>query len=106
MAGASAFLWSILVEVDQCAATVNNAPLMITGQYSAGGVSVKRYVNRVRLSLSNCADIPLVLWVVCKEHKILNPQDHSILNAHMLQLVVMRGLNLDDRRAHGLLGKV
>ncbi len=75
-------------------------------QYSVGGVSVKRYQNRIRVSVPNCADITLVVWVVCEEHKILNPKDHGILNAQMLKLVVMRGLNFGHRRAHGLLGTV
>ena len=96
---------NIHVDVNQCAATVNDIALSVTGQYSFGGVTVKRYQKRIRISVPNCADITLVVWVVCEEHKILNPQDHGVLVARMLKLVVMRGLNFGHRRAHGLLGK-
>lgn len=96
---------NIHVDVNQCAATVDDVTLSVMGQYSLGGVTVKRYQNRIRISVPNCADITLVVWVACEEHKILNPQTNGVLVAHMLKLVVMRGLNFGQSRAHGLLGK-
>ena len=62
---------NIGVDMNECAATVNGAPLPIMGRYSSQGVIARSYKNRVRISFPNCAEITLVMWVIC-EQRILN----------------------------------
>ena len=62
---------------------------------------MRRYSKRARISVPNCNDINLIMWVICEERTILN----SDVTGEMLKFVVLRGLNY-GRRAHGLLGKL
>ena len=55
---------NIGVDVNECAATVNGAPLPIMGRYSSEGVNVRRYRNRVRISVPNFTEITLVMWAI------------------------------------------
>ena len=94
---------NIRVNVDQCSAQVNNIP---TIRYSSGGINVRRYSNRVRISVPNCAELTLVMWVICENRTLDNPdQPGTTITANMIKFVVMRGLNFGHRQSHGLLGK-
>ena len=96
---------NIQVDVDQCTATVGKVNLHQMAQYSLGGINVKKYKNRVRISVPNCADITLVVWVICEREDLFNPDGTgSTLTIHMIKFVVMRGLNFGHRNAHGFLG--
>ncbi len=96
---------NVQVDVRGCTAQVDGVPLGVMEQYLMGGVSVKRYGNRVRISVPNCQEQTLVMWVMCERRSLRNPDDPSeILTGDMIKFVVMRGLNF-GRKAHGLLGK-
>ena len=95
---------NIGVDVNECAATVNGVNLYSMGRYSAAGVNVRRYWNRVRISLPNCAELTLVMWVICERRNLEDPGQPEGLTGDMIKFVVMRGLNFGHRRAHGLLG--
>ena len=96
---------NIGVDVNECAATVNGAPLSIMGRYSSEGVNVRRYRNRVRISVPNCADLTLVMWVICERRTLESPGEPGInVTGDMIKFVVMRGLNFGHRQSHGLLG--
>ena len=88
------------VDVNECAATVNGANLNSMGRYSAAGVNVRWYKNRVRISVPNCAELTLVMWVICERRTF----DGMDITADIMKFVVLRGLNFGHRRAHGLLG--
>ena len=93
----------ILVDIDQCSASVNNISLEM---YSMNEVSMKKYSNRVRISVPNCNDLTLVMWVICQQHIMQDPDDPGTdIDVRLLKFVVMRGLNFQHREAHGLLGK-
>lgn len=62
--------------------------------YTANGISVKKLMNRVRVSVPNCENNQLVMWMECKQ----------IAQQPMLDFVITRGLNLRPT-SHGLLGK-
>ncbi len=97
---------NILVDIDQCSASVDNASLNLMERYSSGGVSVKRYSNRVRISVPNCNDQTLVMWVICESRTVDNPDiPGATITADMIKFVVMRGLNTGSSNAHGLIGK-
>ena len=87
---------NIRVNINGCSAEVNGIPMM---RYSSGGISVRRYSNRVRISVPNCASISLVMWVICEKSNIEGQDIDAI------KFVVMRGLNF-GRQAHGLLGEL
>ena len=97
---------NIQVDVDGCTAAVDGVPLAEGGRFSNGGISVRRYSNRVRISVPNCNELSLVMWVICETRTLEDPfgGDNSI-TGDMIKFVVMRGLNFGHRMAHGLLGK-
>ena len=98
---------NIKVDVDQCKTSVNNVYLTQMERYSFGGINIRRYRNRARISVPNCADVTLVMWVICEEQILM---DHyypgGSIKAHIIKFVVMRGLNFGHREAHGFLGRV
>ena len=97
---------SILVNIDQCSVSVDGTNLAVGEKYSQGDVNVKRYSNRARISVPNCADLTLVMWVICQQRTLQSPDDPDTnITANMIKFVVKRGLNFGHRRAHGLLGK-
>ena len=68
--------------------------LMETTRYSNRGISVSKHrSNRVRVSVPNCENVQLVMWVMCE---MINRQE-------MLKFVITRGINLRPT-SHGLLG--
>ena len=90
----------ILVDRDQCSVSIDDVDLGMES-YSSGNISVRKYSNRARISVPNCNDINLIMWVICEERKLPS----SNVTGEMLKFVVLRGLNY-GRRAHGLLGKL
>ena len=82
----------ISVELDQCRASINGEEL--TAMYQMNGVTVRLMRNRIRISVPNCENICLVLWVLCQE----------IRGQPMIKFQIKRGLNLRPS-SHGLLGK-
>ncbi len=97
---------NILVNVDQCAANVNDGSLDLMERYSSGGVSVRRYSNRVRISVPNCNDQTLVMWVICETRTLDNPDGSGTITGDMIKFVVLRGLNTGHSEAHGLIGEI
>ena len=97
---------SVRVDVQGCTVAIDGFPLPLLGQYSMNGVSVRRYRNRVRISVPNCQDLTLVMWVICENRMLEDPDDPGVtLTGDMIKFVVMRGLNFGHRQAHGLLGE-
>ena len=98
---------NIRVDIDECSAEVNDVALNLNQRYSSAGISVRRYSNRVRISVPNCNELTLVMWVFCETRTLNNPdQPGTTLVVDMIKFVVMRGLNFGHRAAHGLLGEL
>lgn len=75
--------------------SMNHSSVVETTRYSSHGVSVgKHQGNRVRVSVPNCENLQLVMWVVCEQR---NGQE-------MIKFIITRGINLRPT-SHGLLGK-
>ena len=88
-----------------CSAQVNG---VATTRYSEGGVSVRSFSDRVRISVPNCNELTLVMWVFCEKHGFEDVVDDvagSPLATNHIKFVVMRGLNYGHRLAHGLIGE-
>lgn len=88
-----------------CSALVNGVE---RSRYSSGGVNVRAFPNRVRISVPNCNDLMLVMWVLCEEQDFKNNTGTvtNTITRSAIKFVVMRGLNYGNRLAHGLLGNV
>ena len=93
---------NIQVDVDGCAVAVDGVPLMTA--LSSGGISVRKSLNRVHISVPNCNDVSLVMWVFCDRHTLEDPFGGGEVTGDMLKFVVMRGLNFGHSLSHGLLG--
>ena len=65
----------------------------VTSRYRSSGVSVSKYRQRVRVSVPNCDNVQLVMWVECEE----------VGGQEMLKFIISRGVNLQPT-SHGLLG--
>ena len=93
----------IQVDLDGCTALVDgDAPPV--GVFN--GINVKRYASssRVRISVPNCADNMLVMWVFCREGEIEDPVTWVYYPISFIRFVVMRGLNLAEE-SNGIMGK-
>lgn len=75
--------------------STNHSSAIETERYSSEGVSVSTHQgNRARVSVPNCENLQLVMWVVCE---LVNGQE-------MIKFVITRGINLRPT-SHGLLGE-
>lgn len=88
-----------------CSAIVNGVE---RSRYSSGGINVRAFPNRVRISVPNCNDQMLVMWVFCEEGNfdVMIDTGPISITRNAIKFVVMRGLNYGNRLAHGLLGNV
>ena len=79
-----------------CEALVNGWP---PASGPVDGIQVKRYASssRVRISVPNCADTMLIMWVFCKSGQV------ETFPVNFIRYVVMRGFNLNEK-SHGLIG--
>ena len=96
----------IRVDLDGCRAFVDGReiPTRIPPYMaSVGGVSIRKYTNRVRIAVPNCDDHDLVMWVFC-QNGTFSYNDTSTFQAPMIRFVIARGFNLQER-SHGILGK-
>ena len=66
----------------------------VTGVVRVDSVSVRRYLNRVRVAVPNCELVDLVMWVTVVEMRGQN----------MINFIIMRGVNLTPT-SHGLVGE-
>jgi hypothetical protein len=95
---------SVSIE-NSCRAVVNGVNV---NRYSMGGVSVRTYTNRVRISVPNCHDVTLVMWVLCEEQNFFVEGDSGAFTTvarKNIKYLVKRGLNYGNVLSHGLIGK-
>ena len=94
---------NIRVGLDGCEVTVNDAA--IRGRmYRSDGITIRVYPNRVRISVPNCEDTDLVMWVFCTSGRTEDPTNWEYFDFDFIRFVVMRGLNLNEE-SHGLIGE-
>jgi collagen type VI alpha len=92
---------NIHVKLEGCAVTVEGLNISMFRNY---GIVIRQYSNRVRISVPNCDDKDLVMWVFCKTGRTEDPVTWEYFSFNFLRFMVMRGLNLDER-SHGLIGQ-
>ena len=81
----------IEADFEGCTARVDGQVQMM---YNQDGVRVMRRTNRIRISVPNCENIDLVMWVICEVRE----------GQSLIKFVVARGFNLRPT-SHGLIGK-
>ena len=78
---------NIGVDENECAATVNGVNLNSMGRYSAAAMNVRQYKNRVRISFPKCAELSLVMWVICERCTFGGPgQPGTDITADIIKL--------------------
>ena len=93
------------MDLDQCATFIDGQPLT-TSQFLEGDISMRRSGNRVRVSVPNCNELNLVMWVFCQNVTMADLFTSQRFQASMIKFVVMRGLNFGHRMAHGIIGQL
>ena len=81
----------IEADLEGCTARVNGSNVTM---YNQDGIRVMRRTNRIRISVPNCNNVDLVMWVICEVRS----------SQPMIKFVVARGFNLMPT-SHGLIGK-
>ena len=94
---------NISVGLEGCEVTVNGAAIT-DRTYRFNGITIRVYHNRVRISVPNCADQDLVMWVFCTSGRAKDPQTREYFDFNFIRFVVMRGFNLAEE-SHGLIGE-
>eukprot|EP00731_Ephydatia_muelleri_P017034 Em0010g132a len=94
---------NIRVDLAGCASYINSTA---TSLYQADGILLRKYSDRVRVSVPNCGrnSVQLVMWVVCQNNELTDPVTGSTVTAAMIKFVVARGLNLSPQ-SHGIIGQ-
>ena len=96
--GSSSVCQNIRVFEDEngvCSAMRMGAPdVFPLGTSELDGIIVRRVRNRVRISVPNCEQVSLVMWITCEERS----------GVRSLRFDISRGLNLRPT-SHGLIGK-
>ncbi len=104
--GSDGICRNIEVSLNQCSAFVDNVAV---NDFVSAGISVRRFRNRVRIMVPNCADIDLVMWVSCINTTFWSTLSTGELevtfSAPNIRFTIARGLDLAER-SHGLLGQL
>jgi len=85
---------TVKIDWEDCSATVGVMPVSNGVIYNVAGISVKQRRNGYRISVPNCEQGSVAMWVFCK----------IIPEADMLKFIVARGNGLMPT-SHGLVSK-
>ena len=75
-----------------CLAELNGD--LLTENIRMDGVYIRLYPTRVRISVPNCGNVSLIMWVTCQ----------NVSGQEMIRFNISRGIPLQPT-SHGLLGK-
>ena len=74
--------------------TEDGGASLVSLRYQSGGITVSKHRNQVRVSVPNCRNIQLVMWITCQ----------NASGFPMIRYDITRGINLRPT-SHGLIGK-
>ncbi len=89
---------SIIVDRDGCSVNVDG--LEISDEYSSGDVTIQRSSEVVVISAPNCEE-SVMIRLRCTGRDLSDSKG----KVDYLNMVVMRGQDMEGRRAHGLIGE-
>ena len=92
---------NIRVDLENCRVRVDSVE--INGTYRRDRITVRRFPNRVRISVPNCDNTDLVMWLFCTSGRTEDPVTWEYFEFEFIRFVIMRGLNLAEE-SHGLIG--
>lgn len=103
----------IQISVETCSTTFDGHTIqkmtsrkrtVIQSPFAYKGINIRSYSSRVRVSVPNCADASLIMWIMCQSPNVTDPRSRMQLGTiKMIKFVVARGFNLHEY-SHGLLG--
>ncbi len=99
---------NIEIQKDNCYVSIDGTALPDMYKFDDAGIVVHkaRSGNRVRVSVPNCDDLSVVMYIVCQQVSVLaGAPVYGILIADILKFEVTRGLNFGHSDSHGLIGK-
>ena len=67
--------------------------IRVEDRFSSDGISIRKYAERVRITVPNCENVMLVMWVICETRN----------DQAMIKFVIARGIAL-RQTSHGLIG--
>jgi len=79
---------NIYVSAEGCSASVNDTN--IDAMYRDAGISVQRYHDLVRIAVPNCANVDLVMWVICQNGTFSCFKDSESFTVQMIKFVIKR----------------
>ena len=93
----------VSLKPDECAASLDGFD--IDKMTTVDGISIRKYSNRVRVSVPNCEDMQLVMWIFCLNQTLQGFDKDTLVSteARMMKFVIARGFNLQET-SHGILG--
>ena len=95
--GHSGICTDIVVHLEGCTVSVQKDTLTAElKMYKKDGITIRQYTKKVRISIPNCEQTTLVMWVICEDGNENFPD--------MIRFWISRGVNLRPT-SHGLLGK-
>ena len=72
--------------------------------FVSNGVEIRLYNNRAQISVPNCADLSVSMWIACQNQLVTDPYtDVPLGYVPMLKVVVNSGINIQEQ-SHGLIG--
>ena len=80
---------NIHIGLEGCQATVNGAGF--GNVYQSGGITIRMYHNRVRITVPNCDDHYLVMWIFCTSGMTKDPVTQEYFSFNFIRFVVVRG---------------
>ena len=97
----------ILVNLENCSVELDG--IAINGsRYSENEITIRRFtmVRRVRVTVPNCQEQSLVMWITCQTRTTKSPVSNELITFDSIRFDVMRGLNFGHRDSHGIIGNV
>ena len=92
----------IHVGLNECHVTVKSVGM--NRLYRSNGITIRVHRNRVRISVPNCGDKDLVMWVFCTSGRTEDPFTWEYFSFNFIRFLVVRGFNLAEE-SHGLIGE-
>ena len=93
----------ILVIREGCTVELDGVPLNRSARFNENDIKIKRYPQRVRVTVPNCDEQRLIMWITCETtSQETTPGDTITIDS--IRFDVMRGLNFGHRDSHGIIG--
>ena len=87
--------------MDSCGVTLNGEEIE---SVTIDGVAIRKFIRRVYVSVPNCGDNGLAMFIHCMQRQLRDPVTNDPVTVDLIQFRVARGLGLAPS-SHGLAGE-